>query len=470
VLACSDLRIGEALMSEALLISGLHDLRRDRRGSEMLARMSAHASAQPRVLAASRAEEVAFTRFLASRHFGAAELRASLTAATAALCAGRTHVLVLQDTTEINFEHHAGRVRGLGPVGNGRDAGLFVHALLALDAEDHSCLGLLDAQPWIRTPRRDDYRKLPIEQKESYRWLAGTALAGALAAQLITVIADRESDCFALFARRPHARLHLLIRASRDRCVAGGTCLFAALAALPESFCTTLPVPARPGVAARTARLVVRFGALDLQRPRGSRELVDSVRVWGVEVVEIGATMAKKQRIHWRLLTTHEVSDAAMAAQVIAWYRARWQIEQLFRTVKGQGLDLEASQSEDAHALQKLAVMASHAATRILQLVQARDGASALAAGEVFAPEELAVLRALLPQCEGKTAKQQNPHPPDSLAWCAWIVARLGGWKGYRQSEGPPGPLTMRRGYERFCTLRDGYLLATTTTQNVCKP
>jgi hypothetical protein len=88
----------------------------------------------------------------------------------------------------------------------------------------------------------------------------------------------------------------------------------------------------------------------------------------------------------------------------------------------------------------------------------------------VFAPEELAVLRALLPQCEGKTAKQQNPHPPDSLAWCAWIVARLGGWKGYRHSEGPPGPLTMRRGYERFCTLRDGYLLATTTTQNVCKP
>lgn len=454
-------------MSEALLITGLHDLRRDRRGSAMLARMSERASAQLRVLAGSRAEEVAFARFLASRHFGAAELRASLTAATAAVCAGRPHVLVLQDTTEINFQHHAGRVRGLGPVGNGRDAGLFVHALLALDAADLSCLGLLDAQPWIRTPRRDDYRKLPIEQKESFRWLEGLACAGALAAQIITMIADRESDCFALFARRPHERLHLLIRASRDRCVAGGTRLFAALAALPDSFCTTLVVPARPGVAARVAQLVVRFGALVLQRPRGSREMPESVPVWGVEVVEIGATVAENQRIRWRLLTTHAVSDAAMAAQVIAWYGQRWQIEQLFRTVKRQGLDLEASQSEDAHALQKLAVMATHAATRILQLVQARDGASALAAAEVFAPEELAVLAALLPRYEGKTSKQKNPHPPDSLAWCAWIVARLGGWKGYRQSEGPPGPVTMRRGYERFCTLRDGYLLA---TQNVCKP
>jgi DDE family transposase len=457
-------------MSEALLITGLHDVRCDRRGSEMLTRMSERASAQLRVLAHSRAEEVAFTRFLANRHFGAAELRASLTAATAAVCAGRAHVLVWKDTTEINFQHHAGRVRGLGPVGNGRDAGLFVHALLALDAADRSCLGLLDAQPWIRTPRRDDYRKRPIEQKESYRWLAGTALAGALAAQLITVIADRESDCFALFARRPHERLHLLIRASRDRCVTGGPCLFTALAALPESFCTTVAVPARPGMAARTAQLVVRFGALELQRPRGSREPVESVPVWGVEVVEIGATVADKQRIRWRLLTTHEVRDAAMAAQVIAWYGQRWQIEQLFRTVKGQGLDLEASQSEDAHALQKLAVMATHAATRILQLVQARDGAAALVAGEVFAPEELTVLRALLPGCEGQTARQQNPHPPDSLAWCAWIVARLGGWKGYRHSEGPPGPLTMRRGYERFCAIRDGYILATTAHQNVCKP
>ena len=233
------------------------------------------------------------------------------------------------------------------------------------------------------------------------------------------------------------------------------------------SFCTTLVVPARPGVAARTAQLVVRFGARALQRPRGSREAPESVPVWGVEVAEIGATVAKKQRIRWRLLTTHAVSDAAMAAQVIAWYGQRWHVEQLFRTVKGQGLDLEASQSEDGHALQKLAVMATHAATRILQLVQAREGASALAAQEVFAPEELDVLAALLPGCEGKTHKQQNPHPPDSLAWCAWIVARLGGWKGYRHSEGPPGPLTMRRGYERFCAIRDGYLLA---TKNVCKP
>jgi Transposase DDE domain len=166
-------------------------------------------------------------------------------------------------------------------------------------------------------------------------------------------------------------------------------------------------------------------------------------------------------------LTTHEVADAEMAARVIDWYRQRWHIEQLFRILKGQGLDIEASQSEDAHALTKLAVMATHAASRVTQLVQARDGETDAKAADLFEPAEIEVMQALLPNLEGKTAKQKNPHARDSLAWCAWVVARLGGWKGYRHSEGPPGPLTMRRGHEAFCKIRDGYLLAQT---NVCKP
>lgn len=155
-----------------------------------------------------------------------------------------------------------------------------------------------------------------------------------------------------------------------------------------------------------------------------------------------------------------------MAAQVIGWYAARWHVEHLFRVRNGQGLDVEASQSEDGHALLKLAVMATHAATRILHLVQARDGAEGLAAAEVFASDEIAVMTALLPDLEGKTAPQKNPHAPGTLAWCSWVVARLGGWNGYRHSEGPPGPLTMRRGYERCCTLHQGYQLA----KNLCKP
>ncbi len=460
-------------MTHALPISGLGDLRRDQRGSQMIARMIDKATARVRELATSRAEEVAYSRFLTNAHFGAEDLRAGLRQATLACCAARRHVLVLQDTTEINFQHHAGRVRGLGPAGNGRDVGLFVHAMLTLDASDRTCLGLLDCMPWVRIPQTKDYRKLPVEHKESYRWLAGAALASQIAAEVVTLISDRESDMFELFARRSTPHCHLLIRACRDRAVVGSGRLFKAMAALPASFCYPVSVPARHGQPARQARLEVRFGPLELKRPARSKEATRSVPVFAVDVVEVGAeTVPKEQRIHWRLLTTHAVEDAAMARQIIAWYSARWTVEQLFRTLKGQGLDLEASQSEDGHALLKLAVMATHSATRILQLVQARDGATGLAAADVFEPDELETLAALLPEYEGKTALQQNPHPPDTLAWCAWIVARLGGWNGYRNSEGPPGPLTMRRGYEQFCTLHRGYSLARQhlrPTRNVCK-
>ena len=315
-------------MTHAFVISGLGDRRRDRRASQILARMTDQASAQIRVLASSRAEEVAFSRFLLNPHFAAQELRASLTQATLARCAGRAHVLVLQDTTEINFQHHAARVRGLGPVGNGHDAGLFVHAVLALDALDRTCLGLLDALPWVRTPQTQDYRKLPVEQKESYRWLHGAALAEQIQAPMVTLISDRESDMFELFARRTKPQCHVLIRACRDRAVLEGGRLFEAMARLPESFGYELNLPARHGQPARRARLLVRFGPLELKRPCRSQEARASVPVFAIEVVEVGAEwVPHKQRIRWRLLTTHPIEDAATAAQAIGWYAARWNVE-----------------------------------------------------------------------------------------------------------------------------------------------
>jgi hypothetical protein len=265
----------------------------------------------------------------------------------------------------------------------------------------------------------------------------------------------------------------VLVRACRNRKLVDGRRLFAAMAALPASFGYRITVPPRrPGLPAREARLLVRWGALRLCPPQRSRRAAsEALTLWAVEASEAAPTpgAATRQPIHWRLLTSHAIGDAAMAARVIDWYRQRWHVEQLFRLLKAQGLDLEASQAETAAGLGKLAVMSTHAAARIQQLVLARDGGTPVPAGELFDPLERAVLAAVLPQYEGRTAKQKNPHPPDTLAWCAWIIARLGGWKGYRHSEGPPGPLTMRRGYQRFLALAEGYRLAA-SLKDLCKP
>jgi hypothetical protein len=79
-------------------------------------------------------------------------------------------------------------------------------------------------------------------------------------------------------------------------------------------------------------------------------------------------------------------------------------------------------------------------------------------AREVVPPEMLLFAAALGATLEGKTAKQRNPHSRGSLAWLAWIVARLGGWSGY-QRYGPPGPKTMAAGWERFIMMQQGWAL-----------
>ena len=147
-----------------------------------------------------------------------------------------------------------------------------------------------------------------------------------------------------------------------------------------------------------------------------------------------------------------------MAWRIVGWYRQRWHIEQFLRTLKQQGLQLEDSQLENAGRLIKLTATAARAACTIMQLVQARDGRSGQDARITFSPPEIEILHAILPKLEGKTALQKNPHPPETLAWAAWIIAKLGGWDGYPKSK-PPGPITFRHGLQYFKSLDHGWRL-----------
>src|SRR5262249_2972063 len=155
------------------------------------------------------------------------------------------------------------------------------------------------------------------------------------------------------------------------------------------------------------------------------------------------------------LLTTHLVESVAQAIIVIGWYRLRWHIEQLFRTLKRQGLRIEQSVVEDGEALEKLATIALIAATITMQLVLTRPVSGQHApASRIFDFEQIEVLNALQKKLQGRTTKQQNPHPHESLAWAGWTIARLGGWTGY-SSDKSAGPITMRDGLERFFGIVD---------------
>jgi Transposase DDE domain len=189
----------------------------------------------------------------------------------------------------------------------------------------------------------------------------------------------------------------------------------------------------------------LRFGEVEIRRPHDEqdRTLAATVRLRLVDVREVDPP-EEAEPLHWRLVTTHEIGDAAKAWQVVAWYQARWIIEQLFRVMKSQGLQLEDSQLATGERLVKLAAATTSAACIDMQLVQERDGRHQLPASTVFTAPEIETLEALSPTLEGSTERQQNLHPVASLAWAAWIIARLGGWNCYYK---PPGPITMRRGH-----------------------
>ena len=339
--------------------------------------------------------------------------------------------------------------------------GGYLHVVLAVDAEDGAILGLIDGQFLERKGgRRAARRALAIEEKESFRWLEGADQAASVCAGAasVTVIADRESDIFEAFALRPEGA-ELLVRAAHDRSLEDGRALFAAIDAAPAAGQADLDLPAKPGRKRRTARMEARFMAVALARPKNGQRasLPPSVALHLVDIREIDPPPGETA-IHWRLLTTRAVTSAADAWAMAELYRRRWAIEQLFRVLKTEGFDIEDLRIEEPAPRDRLVTAALIAAVGIQQLVHARDGGTGplRPVSDAFAPEDIPLLEACCAQLEGKTQRQKNPHPTGSLAYAAWVCARLGGWTGYY---GKPGPVVMLAGWLEFQARKRGATL-----------
>ena len=95
------------------------------------------------------------------------------------------------------------------------------------------------------------------------------------------------------------------------------------------------------------------------------------------------------------------------------------------------------------------------AAVTVMQLVKARDGTTDQQLTDAFEPDDQPILEAVRPT-RRQNARQKNPHPKGSLAFAAWVIARLGGWTGYY---GKPGPKVMRRGLDDFQRIKYGTTL-----------
>jgi hypothetical protein len=403
-----------------------------------------------RAAGGDRAQIVRYGRFLSNQKVTLQALIEGWSGQTRIAAAGR-HILAIQDTSEINFTTTPARRRGLGEVGRGSGRGALLHAMLALDADSQACLGLVAGEVWTRASRVTvSHAKRPLEEKESKRWVmtAERAKDVLAAAACVTVIDDREGDIYPKWAGVAAQNFHLLSRSMHDRALVDGASLYGAAAAFKVAERARIDLVARTDRPARQAELSLRFGRVTIRRPEtAARSLPKSVDLTLIEVVEETAP-AGVEPLHWRLLTTHAVVDAASAWRIVHWYKRRWTIEQLFRLIKTQGLQLEDSRLETADRLLKLTAIAAKAAVITLQLVQARDGQGGEPASHAFNDKQIDLLAALAVQYQGRTKLQSNPHPARSLAWAAWIIARLGSWDGYPRTK--PGPITFIRGLEYF--------------------
>jgi hypothetical protein len=417
-----------------------------------------------RRLAGARAREIQFTRFLRNASVTATEMAAHAAERTAARAAGRD-VVVIQDTSELALGGRRAKASGYGPVGKGGALrGLLLHAVLAVDADTGGVLGLVDAKVWNRkggkaTPRRS--RQTP--HKESQRWLDGTIRAGEVlaAAAHITGVSDRESDIYEHFARRP-SNVHLIVRACQNRKIETDDAdqirlLFSHVDSLPEQGRFEVKIPAAPGRKARATELAVRFSRVVLCRPLhgAAPDLPATIALTMVDVRETSTPQDGKP-LHWRLLTTHAVTNLGEARRIVDFYRMRWTIEEFFHTLKTAGFDIEAADISNPQVMIKFVAAATVAAVTVMQLVKARDGTTDQGLADAFEPADQPILEALSTQLEGKTTRQRNPHPKGSLAFAGWVIGRLGGWTGYY---GKPGPRVMRQGLNDFQRIKYGTLL-----------
>ena len=387
-------------------------------------------------LGGDRAGEMRLRRFLENPSVEVAEMVMSAGVRTALASADR-HVLAIQDTTVVRSD------------GGG---GLYLHAMIAVDAGDGALLGLIEAKYLERGQGRREQRKATAyEDKESRRWQEAAEAAALICsgAARVTVIADRESDIYEAFAYAP-SEVELLVRAAQDRALGDGGRLFSTLDNLPEAGRRPLALPARAGRKARSAMMAVRMAKVDLARPasRGAASgLPRTIRVNLVDVREVDPPEGAPA-LHWRLITTCPVHDEADAFAIADLYRRRWAIETL------------ASIATGTHSVVTVLLIA---AVIVQQLVHAREpvlGFTPRPITDAFDEDDIPLLEACCADLQGKTQRQKNPHPPRTLAYGSWVCARLGGWSGYY---GKPGPIVMLRGWRQFQDIKCGWTLANIT-------
>jgi hypothetical protein len=411
----------------------------------------------------SWAKAKAAYRFFDNQRVAAVAIMKSHYQATAERIGQYPVVLLANDTTSLNYSSHP-QTQGRGTIGSEQDLGIMVHDTMAFTPEGVA-LGLVDIQTWTRPP--DEYGKrirckqLPLEQKESMKWLnslqAAQQLQPAVSQTRLVCISDCESDVFALFelARLNENGPALLIRATHNRCVDHPKKhLWEFMRSQQISGSYIIEVPRKDKQPARQAELTIRFAEVKLKSPaRRSKQQARVIRVWAI-LAEEQNPPTEVAPICWLLLTMLPVTTLEAAIEKIRWYVIRWQIE-LFHKVLKSGCRVEDRQLDTVEKLIRCLMVDAIIAWRILLLTKLGREVPELPCTVVFDEYEWKALYYFV----NKT--QQLPDQEPTLQAAIRMVAKLGGFLG-RKRDGQPGSITIWRGLIRLHDIVEAWLILPT--------
>ena len=378
--------------------------------------------------------------------------------------------LVLHDTTELSFQrehkHAIGvttRAYAKGPDGRRRFhtvCGILLHSSLVVTVEGLP-LGLAAVKAWTRKKfkgcnalkKKINPTRVPIEEKESVRWLENLRQSTALLdePQRCVHIGDRESDIYELFCEAQNINTHFLVRTCVDRLAGDGTHTIAdEMREVRVNGVHRIEVRDAKGHRSE-AVLEIRYRQIRVLPPIGKQQRYPAMTLYVIHAHERG-TPQGRERIEWKLITDLPITSRADAIEKLHWYATRWRIETFHKILKS-GCKAEDAKLRTAERLLRLLAVFCVLSWRIFWMTMINRSVASAPPAAVFTTIERRLLDHLVPdRATDRTGKK-------SLSAYITKVARLGGYLA-RASDPPPGNIVMWRGLSRFTDIELGFNMA----------
>lgn len=378
-------------------------------------------------------------------------------------------VLVLQDTTEFSYQRDKPELIGAtSTTYGGKDkagrrtrhtiCGILMHSSLAVTAEGLP-LGLAAIKFWSRKhfkgtnalKKKVNPTRVPIEEKESFRWLENLRQSTALFNEpgRCVHVGDRESDIYELFCLAVELGTHFVVRTCVDRLAGdGGDTVNGEMKDVPVKGLHRLEVRDKKGELSE-AVLEIKYRHLPVLPPIGKQKHYPPLTLTVIHAKERGAPKNRDQ-IDWKLITDLPVNSREEAVEKLNWYALRWKIETFHKILKS-GCRAEASRLRTAERLTNLIAVFCIISWRIFWMTMLNRSAAQ-------APPTLALTKTEVSLLDHLVKRQGKKPPPRTLSYYLMTIARLGGYLA-RASDPPPGNTVMWRGLSRLTDIELGFAI-----------